>query len=281
MNTTILTSKDYVADNIKFPVWTGFHPGKVAEAYDTLKAYYGANQNQYKDLNFDEYANIDKKFIDKYGDESCKYPIRRKQVALFSNIPLKYLLAYFKGLQQPPPPSWNELQYIRFFLASPRSCMFCGIIKSTEIHWQFHTIKGHDFFAGLPHSFQKYGMKVTGHRPLLQFWEKDLIERHSYVGKYGLKPVNTYDEESKKMLEVQTKFMEECDDRNKECSDAYTINLFGDDDKCKDQKSQETCQNEHRSIEHKRKHKGINNGNKHQEKRPQTNNQLQKSQETC
>ncbi|CAH1760954.1 11608_t:CDS:2 [Entrophospora sp. SA101] len=103
MNTTILTSKDYVADNIKFPVWTGFHPGKVAEAYS---------------LNFDEYANIDKKFIDKYGDESY-------------------------------------------------------------------------------------------------------------------------------------------------------------------QKSQETCQNEHRSIEHKRKHKGINNGNKHQEKRPQTNNQLQKSQETC
>ncbi|CAH1766619.1 15787_t:CDS:1 [Entrophospora sp. SA101] len=59
------------------------------------------------------------------------------------------------------------------------------------------------------------------------------------------------------------------------------INLFGDDDKCKDQKSQETCQNEHsRSIEHQIKHEGINNGNEHQEKRPQTNNQLQKPQET-
>ncbi|CAH1762547.1 11582_t:CDS:1, partial [Entrophospora sp. SA101] len=57
------------------------------------------------------------------------------------------------------------------------------------------------------------------------------------------------------------------------------MTLFGDDDKCKDQKSQETSQNEHRSIERKRKHEGINNGNKHQEKRPRTNNnQLQKSQ---
>ncbi|CAH1770105.1 10531_t:CDS:1, partial [Entrophospora sp. SA101] len=38
------------------------------------------------------------------------------------------------------------------------------------------------------------------------------------------------------------------------------INLFVDDDKCKDQKSQETCQNEHsRSIKHKRKYEGINN----------------------
>ena len=97
-------------------------------------------------LNFDEYANIDKKFIDKYGEESRKYPIRRKQSALFSNIPLevffqickdlppsdllalvqtcsrfhfilmdkcdgtqgtwkKARMAYFKGLQRPPPPS--------------------------------------------------------------------------------------------------------------------------------------------------------------------------------
>ncbi|CAH1759867.1 6952_t:CDS:1, partial [Entrophospora sp. SA101] len=59
------------------------------------------------------------------------------------------------------------------------------------------------------------------------------------------------------------------------------LNLFGDDDKCKDQISQETCQNEHRSIEHKRKHEGINNGNKHQEEELQTNNQFQKLQETC
>ncbi|CAJ0849533.1 7021_t:CDS:1, partial [Entrophospora sp. SA101] len=45
------------------------------------------------------------------------------------------------------------------------------------------------------------------------------------------------------------------------------------------QKSQETCQNEHRSIKRKRKHEGINNGNEHQEKRPRTNNRFQKSQE--
>ncbi|CAJ0631359.1 16139_t:CDS:2 [Entrophospora sp. SA101] len=72
MNTTILTSKDYVADSINFPVWTGFHPGKIAEAvnsvqkleidnvfnsyselclqYDTLRTYYGANQNHYRDI---------------------------------------------------------------------------------------------------------------------------------------------------------------------------------------------------------------------------------------
>ena len=71
MNTTILTSKDYVTDNINFPVWTGFHPGKIAEAvnsvqkleidnvfnsyselclqYDTLRTYYGANQNHYEE----------------------------------------------------------------------------------------------------------------------------------------------------------------------------------------------------------------------------------------
>ncbi|CAJ0907881.1 9179_t:CDS:2 [Entrophospora sp. SA101] len=99
MNTTILTSKDYVADSTDFPVWTGFHPGKIAEAvnsvqkleidnvfnsyselclqYDTLRTYYGANQNHYSEkshflppkysLNFDEYTKIDKKFIDKYG----------------------------------------------------------------------------------------------------------------------------------------------------------------------------------------------------------------------
>ncbi|CAJ0838541.1 6366_t:CDS:1, partial [Entrophospora sp. SA101] len=58
------------------------------------------------------------------------------------------------------------------------------------------------------------------------------------------------------------------------------LNLF-DDDKCKDQISQEMCQKEHRSIQYKRKHELINNGNKHQEKGPQTNNQFQKSQETC
>ncbi|CAJ0842802.1 4365_t:CDS:1, partial [Entrophospora sp. SA101] len=58
--------------------------------------------------------------------------------------------------------------------------------------------------------------------------------------------------------------------------EAKKLNLFGDYDKCKDQISQESCQNEHiRYIECKRKHEGINNGNKHQEKRLQTNNQFQ------
>src|SRR6185369_6617799 len=61
-------------------------------------------------------------------------------------------------------------------------------------------------------------MKVTGHKPLLQFWEKDLVDKHSYVGKYGLKPTDSYDKESKKILEDQTKFMDKCETRNKECS---------------------------------------------------------------
>ncbi|CAH1771168.1 9624_t:CDS:2, partial [Entrophospora sp. SA101] len=34
--------------------------------YDTLRTYYGANQDHYRDLNVDEYTKIDKKFIDKY-----------------------------------------------------------------------------------------------------------------------------------------------------------------------------------------------------------------------
>ena len=42
----------------------------------------------------------------------------------------------------------------------------------------------------------------------VHFWRKDV----------DVNFVKTYDEEGKKMLEVQTKFMEECDDRNKECS---------------------------------------------------------------
>ena len=71
MNTAILTSKDYVADNTKFPVWAGFNPGKIANAvnsiqrlkidnvfnsyselclqYDTLRTYYAANQDHYKE----------------------------------------------------------------------------------------------------------------------------------------------------------------------------------------------------------------------------------------
>ncbi|CAJ0880403.1 9263_t:CDS:2 [Entrophospora sp. SA101] len=98
--------------------------------------------------------------------------------------------AYFERMQRPPPPNWNELEYIRFFLASPQSCIFCGIVESTEVHWQFH----------------KDGINV-------QFWQKDI---DANFRKYGLKSVKAYDdEEGKKMLEVQKKFMEECEDRNK------------------------------------------------------------------
>ncbi|CAJ0827476.1 7988_t:CDS:2 [Entrophospora sp. SA101] len=90
--------------------------------------------------------------------------------------------------------------------------MFCGIIESTEVHWQFQKIiRGNDFYTGLSYTLMKGGMEV-------QFWRKDIIEKHSYVVKYGLKPVETYDDEDKKMLEVQKNFMEECEDRNKECS---------------------------------------------------------------
>ncbi|CAJ0887283.1 7545_t:CDS:2, partial [Entrophospora sp. SA101] len=73
------------------------------------------------------------------------------------------------------------------------------------------TIRGDDFFIGLPYLFKKSTEEV-------HFWRKDIIEKDYYVREHVLKPVETYNEEGKKLLEVQKKFMEECEDCNKECS---------------------------------------------------------------
>ncbi|CAJ0850275.1 6223_t:CDS:2, partial [Entrophospora sp. SA101] len=50
----------------------------------------------------------------------------------------KSRLTYFVELKRPPPPGWNELQYIRFFLTFPPVCSLCGKIDSisVRIYWE-------------------------------------------------------------------------------------------------------------------------------------------------
>ncbi|CAJ0891534.1 7722_t:CDS:2 [Entrophospora sp. SA101] len=88
MNTTILTSKDYVADNVNFPVWNGFHPGKIAEAIFVQIC---------EDLppsNLLELAQTCSRF----------HFILMDTCVATQQIWKKSRLAYFKGLQRPPPP---------------------------------------------------------------------------------------------------------------------------------------------------------------------------------